>query len=354
MDKKFPLNKTPQGPNLKNAKPKFSSAPLEGHAARAAAAAKAADIARLWNSLDLELGALQGGAVADLLTDFGLRPEPGRALGRGPAPNEGFADPGLGGPEDARLNAGLPRNQRHRSTAGLGAPNPKEAMGGSAAYGATPVPGQSSAIIGPGGKAYSTLMSDGTRVTVGEGWRGGNYHIFSGVENSRGESTTTTVVIAPDGRSAIFVDNAAPEGSNAPNSTSATGDPEVIRSEQERRDSGDGDEFDDAPPEETRPAEEPTPPPRTMDISVDPDAPGNSPWGYYNPFTGQYWGPYKKLNANQVNPGRDTNIPLTGPQLKIDPRAPVINPNPEALQGKPELRDPRRNSPNQVDPPRPQ
>lgn len=50
-----------------------------------------------------------------------------------------------------------------------------------------------------------------------------------------------------------------------------------------------------------------------------------------NPITG-VCGPGLKLGSAQVNPGRLEGQSATGPRLRLDPRAPVINPDPNALE----------------------
>lgn len=341
-------------------KVKLDTKPLDHPAARAAAAAQVAELAGVWERLGFELGALQGGAVKDLLDEFGLDSRENRTIGQLPGPTEGMQNPG----ETDGFNTGLPRNQRHRSTAGLGVPSFKDIYAGLPGYGggrstATPVPGQSSTIVEPGGKWYTSLLTDGTRVSGGEGWRGGAYHMFTTTERADGATKTTTVIVTSDGRTATFTDVYG--GSQNPNTT-ATGDPAVIAQEQDRRASGEGDDFDDVPPRQPQPQPEeepesegspqpqPIPPsepyPRDdtggpITINVDPDSPynGGNVWGYYNPFTGQYWGPERKLNANQVNPGRgETGTPVGGSQLRMDPKDLVINPNPDALRASPQLR----------------
>lgn len=58
----------------------------------------------------------------------------------------------------------------------------------------------------------------------------------------------------------------------------------------------------------------------------------NGPLGITcNPITG-VCGPGLKLGSAQVNPGRIDGQSAVGPRLRLDPRAPVINPDPNALE----------------------
>jgi hypothetical protein len=330
--------------NFKN----ITTTPLDIAGSRAASAAALIDMVQDWKALfDIELGALHGpGSVTDLLHEFGFGGKPGNVIGRQTPPDQGFTHPGMADAEIDRINAGLPTRRHHRSTAGLGVPSFDDIQSGLAMDSPRPVPGQSSSSVSAGGKWHSSLMTDGSRVTTGEGWRGGAYHVFNSTESATGESTTTTVITTTDGRTATFTYSTG--GTTNPHGT-ATGDPQVIAQEQARVDAGGGDEFDEAPPTtspQPAPMPEPAPepdeePPGSITIDVDPGAPSASPWGYFNPFTGQYWGPYRKLNPNQVNPGPERSEPA-GPSLRLDPKILVVNPNPDAMtsHGPPILTDP--------------
>jgi len=270
------------------------------------------------------------GPMTDLLQNYGLGGSRtgAREVGRFPNPAAGSGS-GLSSGLPGNLDPGLPSNPKGPLDNLLRSPDPRQAMSGAASKGgtqptATVVPGTHRsypAEPGATGRADSVLLTDGTTVIVGVETRSdGTVVTHTATIDAEGNRKSTDLVVTRDGRAAVITSRETATGESQ--STHAQGDADVIAAERERR----REQEDTA---------------RTQD----PDSGSvNGPWGYYNPFTGQYWGPRRTSSPNQINPGpADAAITApTGPRLQIDPNSPVINPSPEASPGigQPKLRRP--------------
>lgn len=301
---------------------------LGAAAAREAAAGQLARMAAEFKEAGIDLLALLDGTEAvDVLKQglgLGNPSKDGRgAIGQQPPEGksgEQFENP-LGD-----LGVDLPRNERRGPRIGM--PTFDDIQDGLTSQGGTEPgapPTASGGTISENGHSSYTDYSDGSSVHKEVWTTPDSSHVATTTRDAAGNEKSVEVIVTGD-HSAVITDTRDAAGHTT---SHAAGDLDVIYNEFDRRLRAGGGGL-------TR--------------SVDPDAPTGG--SYYHPLTGQYWGPPRRRDVNQVNPGREqgTTGPA-GPRLSLDPDILVTNPNPVDPEVRGTPRDIREGNPNQVDPP---